>query len=433
MRGLFGLAVATAAAFVTGSLARPLVVRPGNVDDVVITEHNTINSTAKVEAAASGSNPLQLEVVNNFGTNQMYLYITGTDSNGVACMVGPDGNFFYPNAGGSAIPVAIAGDFKIPLGGMGSTTTITIPDFLISSRIWVAEGELQFFTLLQADTGKTAIVEPSVSNPEDPSASIKWGFVEFNWDQSQIYANISYVDWVGIAMGMALSLGTNETQVVKGLVAGAVQNICNDLNAQNALDNAGWDKLCMTDGNGNALRVLSPNLYIASNPTWQSDYYTSYIDEVWSTYASQDLTIATQTGSGSVACRVSGDQLSCDGDNRAYPKPTIADIYGCNSGPFAIIASDNDVHRAVVPRLCAAFTRSTLLLSGGNTQPSLPASSYYTTDPTSHYARVVHNYEQDGLGYAFSYDDVNPDGENAAGTVAGANPTILRVTAGGWS
>ncbi|KAI0458894.1 hypothetical protein F5B21DRAFT_458103 [Xylaria acuta] len=431
MRGIFGLAAASVAAFITGSLARPFVVHPGNAKDIVITEYNSINSTSKVQAAQA-SNPLQVDIVNNFGANQMYLYITGSDSNGVACFVGPDGNFFYPDAGGSAVPIPIQGDFKTSLGAMGSTTTLTIPDFLISSRIWVAEGELQFYTLVN-DLGKTAIVEPSVSNPQDPSAAIKWGFVEFNWNNGEIFANISYVDWVGISMGMALTLGTGEVQVVKGLAGGAVQNICNDLNDQNGKDNAGWNQLCMTNGNGEALRALSPNLMIASNPTWQADYYTSYIDEVWSKYANEDLTVNTQSDAGNVACRVTDNALNCAGDNRAYPKPTLADIYGCNSGPFAIIESDNGVHRAVVPRLCAAFNRSTLLLDGGNVQPGLPADTYYTADPTSHYSRIVHKYEEDGLGYAFSYDDVNPEGENAAGTVAGPGPTLLRVTAGGWT
>ncbi|KAJ2988500.1 hypothetical protein NUW58_g3945 [Xylaria curta] len=279
MRGLVGIAVAAVATFVTGTLARPLIVNPGTADDIVITEHNTINSTSKIQA--QGANPLEVDVVNNFGSNQMYLYITGTDSNGVACLLGPDGNFFYPNAGGSAIPVPIQGDYKISLGGVGSTTKVTLPDFLISSRIWVAEGELQFFTLINGD-GKTVIVEPSVSNPSDPSASIKWGFVEFNWNNGEIYANITYVDWVGISMGMALTLGAGQTQVVKGLKGGAVQHICNDLNSQNSRDSAGWDKLCMTNGNGEALRVLSPNLRIAGDPTWQAEYYNGYIDKVWS-------------------------------------------------------------------------------------------------------------------------------------------------------
>jgi hypothetical protein len=431
MRGLVGLAAATVAAFITGSLARPLTVHPGGVENIVITEHNTINSTSTIQAVQQ-NNPLQLEIVNNFGSNQMYLYVTGSDSNGVACMLGADGSFYYPDAGGSGVPIPITGNVATALGGMGSTTTVTLPDTLISSRIWVSEGELQFYTVVSG-TGASAIVEPSVSNPDDPSANIRWGFVEFNWQNGEIFANISFVDWVGIAMGMGLTLASGETQIVRGLQPGAVENICNDLKEQNAKDGAGWDQLCMSNSNGEVLRVLSSNLFIASNPTWQSNYYNDYIDQVWAKYANEDLTIATQSGAGDVACRVSGNQLTCNGDNRGYPKPTIADIYGCNSGPFSVISGDNDVHKAIVPRLCAAFTRSTLLLDGGNVQPSLPSTSYYTTDPTNHYARVVHNYEQDSLGYAFSYDDVNPSGENAAGTVAGQSPTVLKVTAGGWS
>ncbi|KAI1816988.1 glycoside hydrolase family 64 protein [Poronia punctata] len=430
MRGMFGLAAATVAAFVTSSLARPLIVHPGSVDDVIITEDNTINGTTTHQA--NGDNPLQLDIVNNFGDNQMYLYVTGTDSNGAAVMLSPDGTFFTPDAGGSASPVPIDGPISTELGARGETTSVTLPDFLISARIWVSEGELQFMALAR-DGGGTTIVEPAVTNEDDPSINVKWGFVEFNYDDNTIYANISYVDWVGIAMGMGLTLATNETQIVKGLTEGAVENICNDLKAQAEQDGAGWDELCQYNEDGTALRALSSNLYLASHPEWQADYYNAYIDEVWAKYAEEDLTIATQSDAGDVACRVNGDDMTCEGDDMAFVKPTIIDIYGCNSGPFANLEGASDLHQAIVPRLCAAFTRSTLLLDGGNVQPSLAAENYYTVDPTNHYSRIVHNYEQDGLGYAFSYDDVNPDGENAAGTVAGDSPLLLKVTVGGWS
>lgn len=242
MRGIFGLATATVAAFLAGSLARPLVVNPGGVEDIVITEHNTINSTSTIKAIQQ-NNPLQLEIVNNFGSNQMYLYVTGTDRNGVACMLGADGNFYYPDSGGSGVPIPIHANVATTLGGMGSTTTVILPDSLRSSRIWVAEGQLQFYTVLSGD-GKSVIVEPSVANPDDPSANIKWGFVEFNWENGEIFANVSFVDWVGISMGMGLTLGSGEVQTVQGLVPGAVEKICNDLREQNSRDGAGWDHLC---------------------------------------------------------------------------------------------------------------------------------------------------------------------------------------------
>ncbi|WPH03947.1 glycoside hydrolase family 64 protein [Acrodontium crateriforme] len=96
-------------------------------------------------------------------------------------------------------------------------------------------------------------------------------------------------------------------------------------------------------------------------------------------------------------------------------------------------ASDNGIHRAVVPRLCAAFHRATILLNGGNVQPSLPASSYYTVNPTNYYNLFVHQNEADGRGYAFSYDDVNPStgGPDQSGVLVNMNAQLLQISVGG--
>ncbi|KAI0508974.1 glycoside hydrolase family 64 protein [Xylaria bambusicola] len=439
MRAFLGLALAMAG-LIGQSFANPTIAHAGGVNDIVITEDNILNSTtvrggegsgsiSRIKAAQAGAFPI--EVHNNFG-NGMFMYITGRDTSGAPVLLGANGQYVYPQADGTGVPKEITGNIAIPLNGQGQTTTITLPQALISARIYLANGNLRFFTVRDGN-GVSAIVEPSAANPADPSAEVQWGFIEFNYDGVFVFANISFVDFVGIPLGMGVTLATGEQQTVQGLMSGAVNNICNGLKAQTAADRSIWDRLCVTTGSGQALRVLAPNLYESGQPGQFGGYYDGYINDVWNKYSNEDLFINTQTGAGTVSCRVSNNQLNCAGDNRAYPKPTIGDIWGCNSGPFAIIGSDNDVHRAVVPRLCAAFYRSTLLLGGGNVQPSLPANTYYTVNPTSHYARLVHQYEVNGLGYAFSYDDVNPAGENAAGTVSGNNPTLLKVTVGGWS
>lgn len=66
-------------------------------------------------------------------------------------------------------------------------------------------------------------------------------------------------------------------------------------------------------------------------------------------------------------------------------------------------------------------------------QPSVSGDEYYKSSPCNHYARIVHQYEADGLGYAFSYDDVNPSGENEAGLVSGPDPQLLEIVIGGFS
>ncbi|KAK3627868.1 hypothetical protein LTR56_018984 [Elasticomyces elasticus] len=65
--------------------------------------------------------------------------------------------------------------------------------------------------------------------------------------------------------------------------------------------------------------------------------------------------------------------------------------------------------------------------------PSDP-KTFYPQDPTNHYARLVHEVNIDGKGYAFAYDDVQPDGgEDQSGKVNAGDPVLFTVTVGGKS
>jgi hypothetical protein len=417
----------------------PLVVHPGDASDIVITAQDTLNGTLVGGTASGQTNgglaaaanaQLGLSFVNNFGAESVNVYVTGYDSNNAIVMLQPNGQWYYPPSTTSSAPVQVTGNINIPLGSKGSTTTVTLPDYISSGRVWVAAGELQFFVVDAG--GNTGLVEPSAVNPSDPSAGVNWGFVELTNNAGGIYADISYVDFVGMPLGIQLQSSDGSTQSALGLNGDAVSQICSGLKAQAQSDGQPWDELCVTDSSGNPIRVLSPNDYISLSNNAFSDYYTDYVNQVWSFYSSNTLTIDTQGSAGDVSCGVSGGTLSCAGDNRGYAAPSAGDIFGCNSGPFAREQSDNDVHVAVIPRLCAAFDRSTFLLNGGNVQPSLPDSNYYTVAPTNYYSKLVHEQEIDGKGYAFAYDDVNPDGgANAAGVVSSGNPQVLTVIIGG--
>ncbi|QKX62567.1 uncharacterized protein TRUGW13939_09728 [Talaromyces rugulosus] len=142
-------------------------------------------------------------------------------------------------------------------------------------------------------------------------------------------------------------------------------------------------------------------------------------------YTSEGLVINTQTFASNVTYTTFNNNLTCIGDNRGYVKPTAADIFSCSSGPFDIDVTDNDIHQLVVPRLCAAFVRSSLLLD--NIQPSSDLMAYYSATPTNYYSKFVHDYEPDGKGYAFSYDDVC---QSQSGLVTSKTPTSLTVTIG---
>jgi hypothetical protein len=185
-----------------------------------------------------------------------------------------------------------------------------------------------------------------------------------------VFANLSYVDFVGLVLGLKLVSGDGSTQTALGLEPNATESICASLYMQASFDGQPWDQLCIKGTHGDAIRILSPDSYMKINSSAFTNYYSGYVDQAWSRYQNKSvLTIDTQSSAGNVTCTTSGEQMSCKDDNRVYNKPSTGDIFGCSTGPFALHDNDNGVHQAVVPRLCAAFVRSTLLLEGSDLQP----------------------------------------------------------------
>ncbi|TQV91533.1 glucan endo-1,3-beta-glucosidase precursor [Cordyceps javanica] len=417
------------------------IVHPGTVKDMKVTKENTLNGTyngaqtkivALSEISDRPGNSIPFEFVNNFSGRAVNAYIVGLDPQKRVVFVRQDGTLVYPSSGGSGVPVPVKESIKISLPGKGQKLSMSLPISLESGRIYFAEGELQF-AMVRTGDGGDGLVQPSVTNLGDPSAGTDWGFVELTFTkEGAIYANISYVDFVGMILSMDLTTddGTPK-QVTKGLTNGAMQTICDGVRQQGSKDGRPWGKMCIANSAGAAVRVLSPNDYTVIDPNGFANYWESYVNQVWDKYSKQPLIVNTQGDAGNVSCKVSGGQISCPGDNLGFQKPSAADIWGCNSGPFE--NRGNGVHLAAVARICAAFVRTTLLLPGGNVQPSLPASAYYTANPTNHYGRLIHEHETDGRGYAFPYDDVNAGNENASGTVASGRPKTLTVYVGGYT
>lgn len=283
MRGLLRLTIATAAALITSSVAVPLLATAGGRDDLILTPENTLNGTqppddAPMEAAAS--NPMKIAIINNFSSSgSLTAYVTGRDSNNAVVFLSSAGTWVYPDAGGSTTPVPVQGDVALPVNGFGQTTEFTLPDYISAARVWVAEGTLNFYTVTAG--GGTQLVEPSATNPGDPSSTTNWGFAELTFNKDGIYANISFVDFVGLVMGMRLTLGGGGgVQTVKGLKQDAIAGICNDLKAQAASDGQPWDQLCVIDSSGKELRVLSPHVYVDITPGAMDDYFDGYVDQV---------------------------------------------------------------------------------------------------------------------------------------------------------
>lgn len=391
----------------------------------------TLDSVADTRVEASSDGVLTLSIVNKLPSDNVKVYVSGLVDRRLV-MLGRDGRYVHPTTQ-SAVPEKVTLPVAIPLGRRNTTLTLPLPGFIESARIWIVDGDLTFYVV--ATPNGPGLVEPAVVNPADINSQKNYAFVELSWAKAYgIYANISQVDYVGLPLGMELE-DRNTKHSILGLPSNAAPALCEKLKAQAKRDGRPWDQLCVYGSNGRLLRVLAPPNLISQKPDIFTNYFGPYADTVWRRYTNRDLIIDTQTQAGKVACRVRGDLLHCAGDNRPYAKPNAKDIFGCNYGPFAIQAGDNGIHLAVVPRLCAAFNRGMLNIRGGDVQPSLPPSAYYSNPangPKNWYSKFVHDLQYKGRGYAFSYDDVTPThAEDQSGLVSSTSPTVLRIIIGG--
>lgn len=147
---------------------------------------------------------------------------------------------------------------------------------------------------------------------------------------------------------------------VAGMPSNGLQLIADGLRRQTARDGRRWSSLIVNRSDGSLLRILSPNSGILLNPSWFQGYWDNYVNQVYAKYTAQNLTIDTQAGWGDAQGRSDGNGLNFGGGGY-FQKPSTRDIFSCSSGPFA--TGGNAEANAIIPRVAAAFNRSTLLIS----------------------------------------------------------------------
>ncbi|KAK0385805.1 hypothetical protein NLU13_6982 [Sarocladium strictum] len=377
---------------------------------------------------------LPIQITNNLTSAQLYVAITGTHPSSGLFLLSSDGKTPHHPASPTKTLSPPAVDVNIPIGGPGSSRTLTVPR-LSGARIWFGKGKgLKFFI-----NPGPALVEPSVMNPSDENYGGDWGFAEFTLNEEQLYVNISYVDFVSLPVSLGvLSAGQKNMRTVPGLPHTGLKQVAAGLEKQGG----GWEKLVIrkNNGKGDVLRVLSPNSAAVLFPGIWDGYYKGYVDEVWKKYQKEDLVVNTQFTWGDVKGRVdsSGKTLTFTGKEGkvSFAKPSALDIFSCSTGPFAHTAEATQEQLNIGARLAAAFNRSTLLLN--STQPEgEKIATYYKPGggrATNHYSRVCHEVSIGGRGYAFPYDDVGPSGrgedEDQSGFLNDGNPAKLVISIG---
>lgn len=378
---------------------------------------------------------LSIVVKNNTTAPQLYAYVTGQAAQGVFFLAADGITPYFPASPASTLQ-PLAQDVSVAVGGPGQSRTLTVPR-LAGARIWFSQAAPLTFLLNPGP----AVVEPSTTNPSDPNYGIQWAFCEFTLNDAELYVNVSYVDFFSIPVSLQLENGAGVVTSVPGMPTGALDTICAQLTAQGAKDGAGWDRLVIRSSSGSGsgstggnLRALSPNSGRVMFPGLFDGYYAPYVDAVWAKYRTAGLTVNTQFADwGNVVGRTdaTGQVLVFPSGMGSFAKPSAADVFSCDSGPFAGGAGVTPQQLNVGARLAAALNRSTLL-NGGQQPEGEDVSLYYQEAVTNHYARICHAVSIGGRGYAFPYDDVGKTGGvDQSGFLSDGDPRVLTVGVGG--
>jgi hypothetical protein len=372
---------------------------------------------------------LQITLHNSTNSGSVYCYVTGQaiNNNYSPVLIQADGQSLYYPANPSQNGSPLAVNCAIALGTPGNSRNITIP-YIAGGRIWFSIGSPLTFLLNPGGNNVPGLVEPSVTNQSDPNYNISWGFAEFTYNQSQMYANITFVDFVSFPIAISLTNISGATQTVAGLPSGGLTTICNQLQTQTQTDGCqGWTDLIIRDKSGNLLRALSANNGNVINPGSFGSYYDPYVWSVLSHYTNGQTFTCTVNGQAYTgSCNPSTSSAAITLGTETFPRPSTTDIFSSNSGPFA--TGSDSLRNTFIPQLAAAFNRSTLLVS--NALPA-PLSAFYQNAVTNHYSRIVHSVVTGGKGYAFAYDDVPPaSGGDQSGYVSDGAPTNMTVTVG---
>ncbi|CAK7202422.1 hypothetical protein SEUCBS139899_005145 [Sporothrix eucalyptigena] len=422
-----------------GILASPTDKSSSANSSTTQTANSAFTPAVATAAATSSTTPstLQIALQNNTTSTNLYAYVTGLDinNNNAVWMLESDGVTSYYPANPSSNQQPLQADVSIVVGGPGSVRTVTIPQ-LAGARIWFSQDSPLTFLLNQGASGP-GLVEPSVTNTADPNYALRWDFCEFTFNTTELFANITYVDFVSIPVALELtSTDGSATQTVAGLPSNGLSTICEALQAQQKVDCAGWDQLVVQISSSTAgtsfLRALSPYNGMVMNSSLFANYFDPYVAQVWSKYQTMSVSVDTQAEWGTVTGQVdSSSNLTFSGVG-SFPKPTTGDIFSCSTGAFAAYSTNTDEMGNLTARLAAALNRTTLLNYPSQPDGVPSASDYYQTTITNHYARIVHAANIDGRGYAFPYDDVAPTGgADQSGAVASGAPSLFTVYIGG--
>ena len=389
---------------------------------------NDATSSYKISAVATGgtwNKQTTFNIVN--GTNNAY-----DNAHVFWAIIGKDwttGKFVYVNTAGQLIPMSTADNGALTKNGVTYTNyfhtiaqagSVTIPP-INSARLMLSVGTPMYIRVNQDINGNIGYAGANIENPTDPNIDVTFDFMEMAIvPDTGFYGNTTRVDQFGFPVKLRLQgLGGFDQTV------GETATRASLFSAWASAVPAQFQSLAQAPYS--PYRIIAPAHATFNAGKANANYLDSYIQGLWTKYASQTLTFTDQQGT--FTGHVVGGKFQFTDGQGTYTiqrAPTTAEAL-LGSGVLNDATGQTpgtagyDKQLQIQAQLCAAINRHIVEDPAHWYTPSF----FYAT-PSNSYSKFWHDHSLNGLSYGFAYDDVG----GFSSSLHTAAPTIATVTVG---
>ncbi|MFL6680509.1 MAG: beta-1,3-glucanase family protein [Burkholderiaceae bacterium] len=389
---------------------------------------NDLASSFKLSTGATGgtwNKQTTFNIVN--GTNNAY-----DNAHVFWAIIGKDwtsGKFVWVNAAGQLIPMTTADNGALNKNGVGYTNyfhsiaqsgSVTIPP-INSARLLLSVGSPMYIRVNQDVNGNIGYAGANIDNPSDPNIDVTFDFAEMAiLPDTGFYGNTTRVDQFGFPVRLRLQGldGYDQTVGETASRASLFSAWASSVPAQFA---------GLAQAPYSPYRIVAPAHGSFGTAGANAHYLDSYIQGLWTKYASQTLTFTDQQGTftGHV---VNGQFQFTDGKGTytIHRAPTtqeallgngvLNDATGQTPG-----TAGYDKQLQIQAQMCAAINRHIVEDPAHWYTPG-----FFYANPSNSYSKFWHDHSINALSYGFAYDDVG----GFSSSLHTEKPTIATVTVG---
>jgi hypothetical protein len=348
-------------------------------------------STSTTLIGLTSGKEMTIQFANNtngtYVNSQIYVCVIGRNASDSFCYLKPDGTL-VPITGGSS---SSGWSYKL-----SDISGFQVPTAMSSARLYVSMGKPVVMNGVVDINGNIGVAQPDLNNPADANATLIFDWIEFTVGGGGFWGNTTQVDQFGFPITMEMFNDSGSSYVSYQKVG--------ITKSREAIFSA-FENLPQTEFRGlvqRPYRIIAPCKGAFRTGRTYGTYMKSYVDQVWSYYATHTLNFTHPLGtfSGKVLSDGRFEFTRASDGGRFYisGKPNNDELFE-GSG---VLASGNDTEKAIQAQICAALNRHVLM------DPANWANSaaYYQSGPANWYAKFWHDNSMTPKAYGFCYDDV---------------------------